>query len=263
MRSSIIFLYGIICYIIFLVAFLYAIAFVGDFPVPYTVDHGRDAAMPTALVINLILLGIFAVQHSVMARRGFKRWLTRWLPAPMERSTYVLLSSAALILLFWQWRPIPAVIWDVRMPWAWWLLYALFTLGWLVVLTGSFAINHFDLFGLRQAWLGARGCPYKEIELKENLFYRLVRHPLMLGFLVAFWAIPHMSAGHLLFAIATTGYVLIAVKLFEERDLLAMHGEAYRAYQRRVPMLCPWPRPRHPAASVDALARSRADTARH
>lgn len=247
MRGTIILLYGIVCYVVFFVTFLYAIAFVGDFLVPHTLDRGRATAMPAALGIDLLLLGIFAVQHSGMARRGFKRWLATWMPVPMERSTFVLLSGAALILLFWQWRPIPMVIWDVQAAWAWWLLYALFAFGWLLVLTGTFVINHGDLFGLRQTWLCARGREYTEIELKDSLYYRLVRHPLMLGFLVAFWAIPHMSAGHLLFAVATTGYILVAVKLFEERDLVALHGEAYREYRRKVPMLCPWPRPRRAA----------------
>jgi protein-S-isoprenylcysteine O-methyltransferase Ste14 len=237
-------LYGIVCYVIFFITFLYAIAFVGNFLVPHTLDRGRDGTMPMALLIDLILLGIFAVQHSGLARRGFKRWLTAWLPASMERSTYVLLSSAALIVLFWQWQPLPGVVWNAQAPWAWWLLYALFALGWLLVLTGTFVINHFDLFGLRQSWLGAHGREYTEVTLKESLYYRLVRHPLMLGFLIAFWAIPRMSVGHLLFAVVTTGYILIAVKYLEEADLVAMHGDAYRDYQRRVPMLCPWPRPR-------------------
>lgn len=245
MRGAFVFLYGIASYVIFFVTFLYAVAFVGNFLVPTTLDRGRHGVMPSALIIDLVLLGIFAVQHSGMARRGFKRWLTSWLPTSMERSTFVLLSSAALILLFWQWRPLPGVIWNVQTPWAWWLLYALFAFGWLLVLTGTFMINHFDLFGLRQAWLGARGREYTEVVLKETLCYRLVRHPLMLGFLIAFWATPRMSAGHLLFAVATTGYILIAVKYLEERDLVILHGEAYREYRRRVPMLCPWPRPRH------------------
>lgn len=242
MRRTVVFLYGMVCYIIFFATFLYAIAFVGDFLVPYTVDRGRDAAMPMALVIDLLLLGVFAVQHSGMARRGFKRWLTRWLPAAAERSTYVLLSSAALLLLFWQWRPWPDTVWMVQAAWSVWLLYALCALGWLLVFTSTFAINHFDLFGLRQVWLHVRARPYGDVPLKANLYYRIVRHPLMLGFIIAFWATPRMSAGHLVFALVSTAYIVIAVKFLEERDLVAQHGEGYRNYQRSVPMLCPWPR---------------------
>lgn len=160
----------------------------------------------------------------------------------------MLLASAALILLFWQWRPLPGVIWETQTLWAVYLLYALSALGWLLVLTGTFVINHFDLFGLRQVWLEARGQSYTPVAFKQHFYYRMVRHPLMLGFLIAFWATPRMSAGHLLFAAATTGYILIAVKFFEERDLIAMHGEDYRRYQHEVPMICPWPRPRAKSA---------------
>ncbi|MCE5232356.1 MAG: methanethiol S-methyltransferase [Mizugakiibacter sp.] len=247
MRGVLYLLYGTVCYIVFFLTFLYAIAFVGDFLAPYTVDRGRAAPTAAALAIDLILLGVFAVQHSGMARRGFKRWLTGWLPEPMERSTYVLVSSAALILLYWQWRPLPALVWEVQVPWSVDLLYALSAAGWLLVLTGTFLIDHFDLFGLRQVWLRARGRAYTPLAFKRHLYYRLVRHPLMLGFVVAFWATPRMTAGHLLFAAAATGYILVAVKFLEERDLVAMHGEDYRRYQREVPMLCPWPRPRQAA----------------
>lgn len=249
MRSAIIIVYGIVCYVIFFLTFLYAIGFVGDFFVPYSLDRGRIGATPSAWIIDLILLGLFAIQHSGMARRSFKRWLTSWLPGPMERSTYVLLSSAALILLFWQWRALPGVIWDVQAVWAAWLLYALFAAGWVLVLSGSFVINHFDLFGLRQAWLGARGRACPELEFQEKLYYRVIRHPLMLGFVVAFWATPRMTTGHLLFSAVTTIYILVAVKFLEERDLVAMHGDSYRQYRRSVPMLCPWPRPRRTGAA--------------
>jgi len=254
MRSVLMLLYGAVCYLIFFLAFLYAIAFVGGFAVPLTVDYGRaDGDLVRAVVIDLIVLGIFALQHSGMARRGFKRWLTRWLPEPIERSTYVLLSSAALILIFWQWRPLPGVIWDVGTGWAMWALYALFAFGWLVVLTGTFVINHFDLFGLRQVWLAARGTVYTPPEFEDSLYYRIVRHPLMLGFIIAFWAIPRMTAGHLLFTLMTTGYILIAVRFFEERDLLAAHGDSYRQYRRQVPMICPWPRPKRPEKSATGV----------
>lgn len=248
MRGIPVLLYGVVCYAIFFLTFLYAIAFVGDVAVPHTVDRGFEtASLPKALVIDLVLLGIFAIQHSGMARRGFKRWLTSWLPESAERSTFVLLSSAALILLYWQWRPLPGTVWNAQADWAVYLLYALSAFGWLLVLSGTFVINHFDLFGLRQVWLAARGRSYTPLEFKQHFYYRVVRHPLMLGFVIAFWATPHMSYGHLLFAIATTGYILIAVKLFEERDLVAAHGEDYVRYQREVPMICPWPRPRRAA----------------
>ncbi|MGH8397514.1 MAG: methanethiol S-methyltransferase [Gammaproteobacteria bacterium] len=246
MRGALVFLYGVVCYLVFFLTFLYAIAFVGDFLVPRTLDRPMTELSGTALawIIDIVLLGLFAVQHSGMARKGFKRWLTGWLPESAERSTYVLLSSLVLILLFWQWRPLPGVVWDVGHGWAWWLLYALFALGWLIVLSGTFVINHFDLFGLRQVWYAAHRQNPPPLEFVEHFYYSLVRHPLMLGFLIAFWAIPHMSVGHLLFAVATTGYILIAVKFMEEPDLITMHGDSYRDYQRRVPMICPWPRPR-------------------
>ncbi|MGH8400107.1 MAG: methanethiol S-methyltransferase [Gammaproteobacteria bacterium] len=246
MRGVLMFGYGLICYALFFLTFLYAIGFVGDFLLPKTIDRpliGAHAS-PQDWIIDIVLLGIFAVQHSGMARRGFKTWLTGWLSPVIERSTFVLLSSLVLILLFWQWRPLTGVIWDASGNWGGWLLYALFAFGWLVVLTGTFVINHFDLFGLRQVWLRLRNHGYTPLEFKDNFYYRMVRHPLMLGFLIAFWAIPHMSVGHLLFAIATTGYIVLAVKYLEERDLVRMHGDNYRAYQRHVPMLLPWPRPR-------------------
>lgn len=256
MRSALILLYGVICYVVFFLAFLYAIAFVADVSwVPHTVNRGFAAAgVPQAVVIDAILLGIFAVQHSGMARRGFKKWLAGWMSPSIERSTYVLASSLVLILLYWQWRPLPGVVWDVGHGWAWWLLYALSAFGWLVVLSGTFVINHFDLFGLRQVWLRTRGVAYTPPEFVDSFYYRIVRHPLMLGFIVAFWAIPRMTTGHLLFAIATTGYILIAVRFLEERDLIEAHPE-YRDYRHQVPMICPWPRPAKPGRS--GLASSR------
>jgi methanethiol S-methyltransferase len=238
-------LYGVVCYVVFLATFLYAIAFVAGVGVPKHIDNGIEAPFGVALAIDIVLLGLFAVQHSGMARPGFKRWWTRFVPAPIERSTYVLFSSLALILLFWQWRPIPDLLWNVDGP-VGWVLQALSLMGWLLVLTGTFVINHFDLFGLRQVWFFARGGAPRDEPFVTRTFYRIVRHPLMLGFLVAFWATPTMSVGHLLFALATTGYILIAVKFLEERDLVALYGDTYREYQKRVPMFLPYSRRRAP-----------------
>lgn len=249
-------LYGSACYVVFLATFLYAIAFVAGIGVPKHIDNGVPAPALVALAINLVLLSLFAVQHSGMARPGFKRWWTTFVPAPIERSTYVLASSLALIVLFWQWRPLPQLIWNVDDGIARWALYGLSAAGWLLVLTGTFLISHFDLFGLRQVWLHARGRTPVVGPFVTRAFYRIVRHPLMLGFLIAFWATPTMTAGHLLFALVTTGYIVLAVKYLEERDLVREHGDVYRDYQRRVPMLLPWPRRRTQAAATppDAAA---------
>jgi protein-S-isoprenylcysteine O-methyltransferase Ste14 len=233
--------YGAVCYVAFLAAFLYAIAFVGNFVVPRTVDVGVSAPIGEAVVVNLLLLGLFAVQHSVMARPGFKRWWTRFVPRAIERSTFVLLASSVLFLLYWQWRTMPAVVWDVTSPAGRLALHVLFWFGWAIALAATFMINHFDLFGVRQVYLAWRGQPYSDLGFRTLLLYRLVRHPLMLGFIIAFWATPTMTAGHLLYAIATTSYILIALQL-EERDLVAALGNQYRDYQRRVAMLIPWPR---------------------
>lgn len=230
--------YGIVSYVIFLAAFLYAIGFVGDFAVPRTVDHGVDASTGEAVVVNLVLLGLFAVQHSVMARPAFKRRWTRWVPPVIERSTYVLIASLLLLLLFWQWRTMPQTVWDVSWAPGRFALWMAFWAGWATVLASTFMINHFDLFGLRQVYLGWRGEPYTGLKFQTLLLYRVVRHPIMLGFIVAFWATPTMSAGHLLFAIATTGYILVALR-FEEHDLTEAMGDEYRDYRRRVPMLVP------------------------
>jgi methanethiol S-methyltransferase len=234
-------LYGIVCYVVFFATFLYAIAFVGGFAVPRTVDAGGPAAgLTEALLVNAVLLSVFALQHSVMARQGFKRWWTRIVPKSLERSTYVLASSLALILIFWQWRPMPEIVWDVEAAAARYALWALFWTGWLLVLVSTFLISHFDLFGLRQVWLRFRDRPYRPLPFQIHSLYRFVRHPLLLGFFVAFWAIPTMTVGHLLFAVATSGYMLVAIQ-FEERDLVAFHGEAYERYREQTGMLVPRP----------------------
>lgn len=230
--------YGAAAYLLFLAVFLYLVAFLGNFWVPRTVDHGLSAPIGQAVLINMILLGAFGLQHSVMARPGFKARWTRLVPPSIERSTYVMLSNVVLVLLYWQWRTMPAVIWEVELPAGRLALWTLFWLGWAVALASTFMINHFDLFGLRQVYLAWRAKPYTNLDFRVRFLYRLVRHPLMLGFVIAFWAVPTMTAGQLLFSVAMTGYILIATR-FEERDLVAALGDEYRDYRRQVPMLLP------------------------
>ena len=232
------FAYGVGSYLIFLATFLYAIAFVGGFAVPRRLDGALETSLPQALLINCVLLTIFAVQHSVMARPWFKERWTRIIPWTIERSTYVLFASLALLLLFWQWRPIGIEIWTVDHPVGKAALWTLFAAGWATVLIVTFLINHFDLFGLRQVWLPLVGKPYKPVSFRTPLPYRFVRHPLYFGFLLAFWMTPTMTLAHLVFAVATTAYIVLAIQ-FEEHDLVAEHGASYEDYRRRVPMLLP------------------------
>jgi protein-S-isoprenylcysteine O-methyltransferase Ste14 len=233
-------LYGAAAYVFFLCTFLYAIAFIGNVFVPRTIDSGAAVPLVEALVVNLALLGLFAVQHSVMARRSFKRWWTQIVPPAVERSTYVLAATLALALLIWQWRPIAEpVIWRVENPVAVQALWAVFWLGWAVLLLATFLINHFELFGLRQVFSRLIGREIPEAEFRTPFIYRYVRHPIYLGFILGMWAAPVMTAGHLLFAAGGTGYILIGI-WFEERDLVAQFGEQYRRYRDQVGMLLPW-----------------------
>lgn len=251
------FIYGTLSYLIFFGTFLYAIGFIGNFGVPTTLDGVRSGPLGIALAIDVGLLGLFAVQHSVMARKWFKDWWTRIVPKPLERSTYVLFSSLALILLFWLWRPLGGVVWSIEDPAAQFILRGLFAFGWGLVLVSTFLINHFDLFGLRQVWLYLLGRPYTALRFGTPGPYRLVRHPLYVGWLFAFWSTPTMTLAHLLFSVATTAYILIAIQL-EERDLVREHGDSYEAYRRSVPMLIPFSRRRNdaqPAEHISAKAR--------
>jgi protein-S-isoprenylcysteine O-methyltransferase Ste14 len=230
--------YGLFCYVVFLASFLYSIGFIGDLVVPKTIDSAPSADLLQALAINLVLLGLFAAQHSVMARQSFKNVWTRIVPRAVERSTYVLISSLLLGLICWKWQAIPAVVWDASSPVLRSLLLAMFAFGWLILLLSTFMINHFDLFGLRHVYLRLRGLEYTPLSFTERALYRFVRHPIYLGFVIAFWATPHMSLGHLVFAIATTGYIFVGI-FFEERDLMKYHAVEYGAYRARVPMLLP------------------------
>lgn len=230
-------LYAVVSYAVFLASFLYALGFFSNTLVPKSIDVGGSADLSEAIAVNLLLLGLFAVQHTIMARSAFKRWWARILPEACQRSTYVLFSSLILLLLFWQWRPIPTLLWKIDGI-AGSLLTSIYWFGWLVVLSSSYMIDHFDLFGLRQALFALRGAEAPDQEFRTPLLYKIVRHPIMLGFLLTFWATPEMTVGHLLFAIMSTIYILIGVQ-FEERDLITHFGATYQQYRQRVPMLLP------------------------
>jgi len=241
MRKLLVSLYGIVSYIVFFLSFLYAIGFVGNFIVPKSIDSGEPISIISSLIINLLLLTLFAVQHSVMARPAFKHWFTKLIPEVIERSTYVLLSSLILFLLYWLWQPMTDNIWVVESSIGRIILTSLFWFGWLFVLLSTFMINHFDLFGLRQIYINFKGQEYSELEFRTVGLYKLCRHPIMFGFIIAFWAAPTMTVGHLLFAIVTTAYIFIALQL-EEKDLTVFFGDTYKKYQEKVPMVFPFSR---------------------
>ena len=240
MKRSLVLLFGVLSYVVFFFAFLYQIGFVEGMVVPKAMNDGEVVSVAQAVVINLVLLSLFAIQHTVMARLVFKRWWTKLVPEPIERSVFVLLASLLLLLMNWQWSPLSKRIWHVEGSGGRMALYAVSFVGWGLVLYATFLINHFDLFGLRQVWLYFKQRQYTDVEFKETVLYSWVRHPIMLGFIIAFWATPDMTQGHLLFAAVTTAYILVGIQV-EERTLLALHGEDYRRYRERVSMIIPMP----------------------
>lgn len=238
MKRVAVFSFGLVVYLMFLGVFAYSIGFVGNLLVPRSIDHPVSMGLGTAALVNVLLLGLFAVQHSGMARPGFKRWLNKYIPQPAERSFYVLMTNLAMIVLFLFWQPMPLVIWEATAPWARAILWTLYGGGWLLVLLSTCMISHFDLFGLRQTWLYFRGQPYQPLKFVTPGLYRYIRHPLHVGWFTVFWAAPTMTLGHLMFALVTTTYILLAIR-WEERDLLAAFGETYAEYRQRVRMFVP------------------------
>ena len=238
MGRGIAFLYGVVCYAIFFLTFLYLVGFLSNLLVPQSIDVGLAATTLTALAINFALIALFGIQHTVMARPGFKKKWTKIVPTSVERSTYVLITSVILILLYWQWRPITNLVWEAEAAWLQYLLWAVFFGGFGLVLLSTFVIDHFDLFGLRQVWLNFRQKTYTHQPFKVTFFYKFVRHQLYVGWIMAFWGTPRMTAGHLLFAVGMTAYILIAIR-YEERDLVRFLGDDYSRYREKVPMLIP------------------------
>jgi protein-S-isoprenylcysteine O-methyltransferase Ste14 len=243
MKRLSVFAFGVISYLVFFISFLYVIGFVGNLVVPKSIDTGSESGLSQSLLINIALLGLFAIQHTVMARPAFKRWWTKIVPVQMERSTFVLAASLILLLLYWQWHPMTGVIWSVENSIGKAVLFTLFWLGWGTVLFSSFIINHFDLFGLRQVWLHLTNQEYYHVGFQTRSLYRYIRHPLMLGLIIGSWATPYMTTGHLLFAVAATAYILIGIQ-FEEHDLVQFLGKEYDEYRHRVPMFIPFLRKR-------------------
>ena len=240
MKKLVILLYGIVAYCVFLIAFLYAIGFVGNIIVPKSIDSGAETTLFSSIFINIILLSVFALQHSIMARPAFKKWFTTIISPAMERSTYILLSSLSLLLIYWQWQPILTIVWEAENDIIIIALKGIFFLGWLIVLLSTFMINHFELFGLAQIFDNLKDKQTSNPKFQTNYLYKIVRHPIMLGFIIAFWATPSMTVGHLLFTLVTTIYILIAVKYLEEKDLRKFIGEKYETYQKEVPMVIPF-----------------------
>lgn len=251
MRRTMILVCGVLAYLVFLVSFLYLFAFLAGMVVPKSVNSGSAGALAPAIAINVLLLAMFAVQHAVMARDTFKSWLTKWVPEPLERSVFVVAASSVLGVLYWLWQPIPAIVWDVPLPWLRAVMWSVFVAGFLLVLYTSFLIDHFDLFGLRQVWLHYRGRPYTPLPFSARSLYKHIRHPMMLGLLLAFWSVPTMTWGHLLFAALMSGYIAVGIRM-EERSLLSKLGEDYRCYRERTSMLIPiFPERRKGAAGHD------------
>lgn len=233
------FIYGVIAYMIFMGVNIYGIGFVGDIVVLKSIDSGMEESLIKALIINTLLISLFAIQHSVMARNDFKKWWTKFIPQSIERSTYVIISAFLLMMAMWHWKPIFIIVWDVGNPFGYFFLESLFWIGWVIVILSTFMIDHFDFFGLRQVYLNLRNVEYEPLEFRIVALYKYVRHPMMFGLILAFWSTPRMTVGHITFSITMTAYILIGVTL-EERDLVRSFGERYKEYQRKVPMLVPF-----------------------